>query len=92
MAKKKSVPKKRYFRDIKKKKHEAGWLALLKIGVVAFIIFVILSLAFGYSKTLSIPRILLSGLQVAILVIVLIVFIVGLINVSENTASELKRK
>lgn len=89
---KKSVPKQKYFKDLKKKKHEAGLLSLLKIGVVAYFIFVILALAFGYGKTLPISRLLLSGLQVAVMIVLLIVFIVGLITVSENTVKEFKGK
>jgi uncharacterized membrane protein (DUF485 family) len=87
----KPASKEKYFKDIKRKKHEAGWLALLKIGVVAFFIFVVLALAFGYGKTLAISTILLNGIQVGVLVIVLVVFIIGLITISENTSNEIKQ-
>lgn len=89
MVKKSS--KKKYFKNIKRKKHEAGWLALLKIGAVAFFIFVILALSFGYGNTLSITNLLLSGLQVALMVVILIIFIIGLITISENTTKEVKK-
>lgn len=95
MAKKKvqkPIQKKKYFKNIKRKKHEAGWVALLKIGVIAFFIFVILALTFGYGSTMPMTSILFSGLQVAFMVIVLIIFIVGLITVSENTINEVKTK
>lgn len=80
----------KYFKDVKKKKHEAGWMALFKIGIVAFLIFVVLALAFGYGKTLTMAAIIMSGIQVAILVVAVVIFIVGLITVSENTANEMK--
>jgi uncharacterized membrane protein (DUF485 family) len=92
---KKAVPiksKQRYFKEVRKKKHEAGWISLLKIGVMAFFIFVILALAFGYAKIMTMSGILASGLQLAVLVILLIVFIIGIITVSENTALECCRK
>jgi len=96
MAKKqvavKSAPKGKYFKDIKRKKHDAGWVSLLKIGLMALAIFVVLALIFGYGRTMAISNLLLSGLQVGILVIVLIIFIIGLITVSENTAKEIKKK
>jgi hypothetical protein len=96
MAKKqvaeKSAPRGKYFKDLKRKKHEAGWLSLLKIGLMALAIFVVLALIFGYGRTMSISNLLLSGLQVGVLVIALVIFIVGLITVSENTAKEIKKK
>jgi|GEM_PF-5821801 len=92
MAENRSSTKKRYFKDIKRKKHEAGWMALIKIGIVAFFIFVVLALAFGYATVMPLADILFGGFQVAVMVIVLIIFIVGLITVSENTVNELKKK
>jgi hypothetical protein len=52
---------------------------------------VVLALAFGYGKTLAISTILLNGIQVGVLVIVLVVFIIGLITISENTSNEIKQ-
>jgi uncharacterized membrane protein (DUF485 family) len=91
----KSVSKKpagKYFRAVKKKEHEAGWMALFNIGIVAFIVFVALALIFGYAKTLTMGTILMNGIWTAVLVVVVVVFIVGLITVSENTAKEMKPK
>ena len=99
MAKKKSVPKKaeqpaqkRYFKDIKRKKHEAGWVSLIKIGCAAFFLFVVLAFGFGYGSVLPVTTILFSGLEVGLMVIMLVIFIVGLITVSENTVSEMRKK
>jgi uncharacterized membrane protein (DUF485 family) len=85
-------PAGRYFKAIKKKEHEAGWMALFRIGVVAFIIFVALALIFGYARTLTLGTIIMNGIWTAVLVVAVVVFIVGLITVSENTAKEIKLK
>ena len=87
----KSNSKVKYFKDIRMKRHEASWFALLKIGIIAFFIFVVLALAFGYGRTLTMSTIFMNGIQVGVLVIVLVVFIVGLITISENTSNEMKK-
>ncbi len=93
MTKKKSKkPARRsYMKPVVKKKHEAGWLSIIKIGVIAAIIYLVLALIFGYGGLLSIPQLLMNAVQVGVLIIIVIIFIVGLITISENTSMEVRK-
>lgn len=88
MAKK----QKRYLKPVVKKKHEAGWISTIKVGIISMVVYIILALIFGYAKTTPFTRLLLNGAQIGILIMVTIIFIVGLIAISENTVLEIKKK
>jgi len=92
MAKKRTPAKKTYLKPVVKKKHEAGWVSTIKIGAIATIIYLVLAVVFGYAKTTPFKILLINGIQVGILIIAAIIFIVGLITISENTVQEIKKK
>lgn len=94
MAKKKSnKPARRpYLKPVVKKKHEAGWLSIIKIGIIAAIIYLVLAFIFGYGGLLPFPQLIMNSIQVGVLIILVIIFIVGLITISENTAMEVRKR
>ena len=93
MAKKTRTPaRKTYLKPVVKKKHEAGWVSTIKIGIIAMIIYLVLAVVFGYAKTTPFKTLLVNGIQVGVLIMAVIIFIVGLITLSENTINEIKKK
>jgi uncharacterized membrane protein (DUF485 family) len=93
MAKKTRTPaRKTYLKPVVKKKHEAGWVSTIKIGIIAMVIYLVLALVFGYAKTTPFAKLLINSTQVGMLIMVVIIFIVGLITISENTVREIKKK
>lgn len=80
--------KKSVFKTIEKKEHEINWKIIGKIAGFSFIAYILIVSIINYNMVMSngFLWLLINSIKTTMLVVAVIIFIVGLIAVSENTA------